>query len=56
MNKCSNAEKAKAPSCEGLADLRENGCLANCPPCVYETLSEWMKCGKTLHFQIEILV
>ena len=49
MNKCSKAEQAKAQNCEGLDGLKENGCLANCPSCVYEAIAKWMKCGKTLY-------
>ena len=50
MNECSKAESVKAQNCEGLDELKENGCLANCP-CVYETIAKWMKCGKILYLR-----
>ena len=56
LNECNKPGAKKPQNCEDLANLRKNGCLANCPSCVYEALLEWMKCGKTLNIKILILI
>ena len=48
MESCSN--ETIVDSCDDFNDMKVNGCLSTCPPCVHETIAAFMDCGKVLLF------